>query len=76
MLGKILVVNRHNYEGEGMYIGRGSVFGNKSSHKNYRGVEVVVGQADLQDGQVTLQPRLLVADQVGPSAPNSLNRGR
>ncbi len=40
------------------------------------GEEVVVGQADLQDGQITLKPLLLVVDQVGPPATDGLNRGR
>jgi hypothetical protein len=31
----IKVVNRHRYPGPGIYIGRGSPFGNPYSHKNY-----------------------------------------
>src|SRR5206468_2766430 len=38
-------------------------------------VSVEFGQADLQDGQVTLQPRLLVNDEVDPSTPNA-SQGR
>lgn len=37
----ITVVNRHNYKGDGIYIGRGSIWGNKASHRNYKGVEVL-----------------------------------
>ena len=37
----INVVNRHDYKGDGIYIGRGTIWGNKASHKNYQGVEVL-----------------------------------
>ena len=33
----IRVVNRHVYKGPGIYIGRGTIFGNPYSHKGYRG---------------------------------------
>ena len=37
----IAVVNRHSYHGKGIYIGRGTIFGNKASHSKYNGVEVL-----------------------------------
>ncbi len=33
----IVVVNRHTFMGKGMYIGRGTIFGNPDSHKGYPG---------------------------------------
>ena len=35
----------------------------------------VVGQADLKEGQIALQPLLLVNNQVGPSTADRLNGG-
>lgn len=36
----ISVVNRHNFRGTGVYVGRGTPLGNKASHQIYPGVEV------------------------------------
>jgi hypothetical protein len=37
----VIVENRHTYKGDGIYIGQGTIWGNKASHKNYKGVEVL-----------------------------------
>ncbi|HMN10945.1 MAG TPA: DUF4326 domain-containing protein [Bellilinea sp.] len=38
----VKVENRHNYDGPGTYIGRGTMWGNQASHKDYPGVKVKV----------------------------------
>jgi hypothetical protein len=37
----VIVENRHTYKGDGIYIGRSPIWGNRASHKNYQGVEVL-----------------------------------
>ena len=42
----IKVMNRHDFRGGGIYIGRGTIWGNRASHNNYSGVEVLCDSRD------------------------------